>query len=141
MIGLALLVSVACSHSNEEDRLLGTWEGTLPLPATGEQVPISYTFQPESLTVVVGLGPDRTVTQWERWEVHAEDRGDLILHIHRADNRVFSTLVRFLDGDELLLWDLGTNTSTAAHVRRVMAETTDTEAGSGGAGEGSGTGG
>lgn len=128
----ALLLLASCSHSSEEDRLLGTWEGTMPLPATGEPIPISYSFRADGLTVVVGLGPDRTVTEWEQWEVHAEDRGDLILHVHRADQRVFATLARFVDGDELLLWDLGTDIATAAHVRRVAGP------GERGAGEGSG---
>lgn len=122
----------ACSHTGEEERIAGYWEGTLPLPTTGEALPIAYDFHSgDGLTVTIGLGDNRTVTQWTSWEVHSETEGDLVLHIHRADGRVFATLARYTDDGGLMLWDLGTEEGTAAHVRRVERPE--------GAGDGSGS--
>jgi hypothetical protein len=114
------LLAGACSHASQESRLLGYWEGTLPAPATGQPLPISYDFRPDGLTVTVGLGPNRTVTHWPHWEVSGEDHGDLVVQIVREDQRVFATLARPLDHDQLMLWDIGTEESTAARVRRVQ---------------------
>jgi hypothetical protein len=109
-----------CSHTGEEERISGYWEGALPLPTTGEQLPIAYDFRPgNGLTVIVGLGEGSTVTEWERWEVHSAEGGNIVIYIHRGDGRVFSTLARHT-ADGLMLWDLGTEEGTAAHVRRVL---------------------
>jgi hypothetical protein len=121
-LALALVGALlcGCSHTGEEERLAGYWEGALPLPTTGDALPIAYDFRAgDGLTVTVGLGDNRTVTEWDRWEVHSADGGDLVLYIYRGDGRVFSTLVRHTSEGGLILWDPGTEESTAAHVRRV----------------------
>ncbi len=136
VLSLVLLAScwMACSHTGEEDRLVGVWEGILPLPATGEELPIAYDFRSDGLTVTVGIGENRTVTEWVSWEVHSAEGGNIVLHIHRSDGRVFASLARRSGENELILWDLGTDESTAAHVRRVSQAN---EARSAGAGTGS----
>jgi hypothetical protein len=113
------LFSLACNHSSERDRLIGYWEGTLPLPAQMEQALVAYDFREDGLTVAVDLGAYRDVTEWPRWEIHSEDQGDLIVHVYRGDEHVYATLVRFVSDDEILLWDVGTERdSTAARVVR-----------------------
>ncbi|MBN1944054.1 MAG: hypothetical protein JW797_00205 [Bradymonadales bacterium] len=115
---LSLSTLTGCSHEEEEKRLLGYWEGTLPLPATGETVPIAYQFREDGLTVWVGMGPEQIETRWDHWKVSTVHGNDLVVTIQRNDNRLFAALVRPLGEDRLILWDLGSDPSTAARVER-----------------------
>ena len=113
-----LLVFLAgCNHAKEEQRLMGYWEGFIPLPATEEEVPISYTFSEDGLTIRVGQPGAETERHWAEWEVTGAEEGDLIIHV-REGERVYSTLAQWLSDDHLKLWDQGLEESTAAEVWR-----------------------
>lgn len=114
---LLLILFAGCNHSKEEQRLIGLWEGFIPLPATEEEVPISYAFSEDGLTIRVGQPGSETVRHWDEWEIAGDQEGDLVLHVH-DDGRIFATLVHWLSDDHMRLWDQGLDESTAAEVWR-----------------------
>ena len=97
---------------------MGYWEGFIPLPATEEEVPISYTFAENGLTITVGQPGAETERHWAEWEVAAVEEGDLVVHVNE-NGRIFSTFVHWLSDDHMKLWDQGLDESTAAEVWRV----------------------
>ncbi len=115
-----LLAFSACDHGAQRELLIGYWEGEIPNPTSGQQIPIAYDFRQDGLTVTVGLGEDATVIDWDSWRIDSVIEGDLRIRILRLiDNREFESLARFYGDDELHLWDVGTEHSSAAVVHRM----------------------
>lgn len=118
---VSLLFLAACNHASEEQKLLGVWEGFIPLPATGEEVPIKYVFTDDSLDVFVGQPGSETERHWNEWEISRVEQGDWIIHVH-GGGRVYATIIREIGDDHLKLWDAGLDISTAAEVWRSDVE-------------------
>ncbi len=117
----SVLFLVACNHAAEEQKLLGVWEGFIPLPATGEEVPIKYVFTEDSLDVIVGQPGSETERHWNEWEISRVEQGDWIIYVH-GGGRVYSTVIREIGDGHLKLWDAGLDISTAAEVWRAGGE-------------------
>jgi len=115
-----LLAVAACDHGVQRELLIGRWQGEIPNPTSGQQIPIAYDFRQDGLTVTIGFGQDATVIAWDSWRIDSVVEGDLRIRILRLiDNREFESLARFYGDDELHLWDVGTEHSSAAIVHRV----------------------
>ncbi|MCA9562906.1 MAG: hypothetical protein KC561_05425 [Myxococcales bacterium] len=122
LLALFFLIGLlgACDHGSEKTQLLGTWEGTIPSPSTGDPIPVGYILDDQSATIVLGFPDNQVVSEWSEWEVSRVIEGDLVLHFQRNDGTVFATMAR-IEGDTLRFWDQGTEDSTAAVVTRVEA--------------------
>jgi len=131
-------VLLACDHGSERESLLGYWEGEIPLPATGEPVPISYDFRDDGLTVSIGMGSEAIVQTWPQWQIVGEVRGSLLIEVLEGETRSYATFAREIEGGELLLWDRDTEESSGARVRRVEREPAPPPPTEEGTGEGSG---
>jgi hypothetical protein len=119
LVFLVLPVSLAgCSSGEVEAGLLGTWEGTIPIPATHEEMPVLYHFREDGLTITVGEEGQETSRTWPRWTAGNDVEGDISIKAFDDSGRVYHCLAQERGDGSLLLWDRHLSDSTAAHVTR-----------------------
>jgi hypothetical protein len=113
------LLLAACGPGLERSALVGRWEGTVPLPATRQDIPITYIFAEPALTVAAGVGPQAVVLEFDAWQIERVVDNHVLIHVTAPDGRVFATWARFLGDEEIMIWDRDEEETSAAVVRRV----------------------
>lgn len=116
---VSALLLAACGPGVERSALVGRWEGTVPLPATRQDIPITYIFAEPALTVAAGVGPQAVVLEFDAWQIERVVDNHVLLHVTAPDGRVFATWARFLGDEEIMIWDRDEEETSAAVVRRV----------------------